>query len=285
MVGKAGKIPVIDDKNLLVYMREIAKYRPLTTAEEAELARKIKAGDSTALRRLVKSNLRFVVSVARTYDHQGLPLADLINEGNIGLIKAAHKFDDKKNFRFISYAVWWVRQAILKALADQSRTVKLPVNKVGHLQNVDRERSRLQQKLHRLPSREEIAESLGSRENAVSDSLRLLEKSLSLDSPLPQNNDKHYIDFIEDSVAEKPDEGIEQDSNFQRIANALHILPLREREILCMYYGFGYDVTFTLDEIGRRLDLTRERVRQLRDKALERLRNDETIEGLREVEL
>ncbi|MBD3346672.1 MAG: sigma-70 family RNA polymerase sigma factor [Chitinivibrionales bacterium] len=280
----ASKMPIVDDDSILIYLSEIAKYKPLATAEEAELGRRIKRDDKAALAKLIKSNLRFVVSVARTYEHQGLPLADLINEGNLGLIKAAYKFDDTKNFRFISYAVWWIRQSILKALADHSRAVKLPVNKVGQIQNVDRERTRLQQKLGRPPSRKEIAESLGAKEDSVAESLRLLDKTLSLNSPVATNQSRQYIDLITDNESESPDEVIERESKFDRIAGILHVLPLREREILCMYYGFGYDVTFTLDEIGRKLSLTRERVRQLRDRALERLRDENVIAALKKTE-
>jgi RNA polymerase primary sigma factor len=272
-------IPVIkkrqgfnEESALALYLREISKHNALSSEEESELAVRIRDGDQSALDRLVRCNLRFVVSVSRNYQNQGLPLSDLINEGNLGLIRAAKRFDERKNFRFISYAVWWIRQAILQALAEQSRIVKLPLNRVGTIHKIGKTQSRLEQRLNRLPYADEIAEELAINSREVRDAIRIGTSHLSLDAPVHSSKDSHLMDTIEDHKTERPDDAMKGGALTREVDQILSELNEREREVVKLYYGIDTEIPHTLEEIGIRLDLTRERVRQLKEKALRRLK-------------
>jgi RNA polymerase primary sigma factor len=262
-----------------VYMRDISRYTPLSSKEEASLAVRIRRGDRVALNRLVKSNLRFVISVARNYKNQGVPLSDLISEGNIGLIRAAHKFDEKKNFRFISYAVWWIRQAILQALARQSRLMKVPLNRVGIIYQVGKVRERLEQRHGRTPETREIAREGKMREDVVLGLTQVAQSHMSLDHPILNDGRHSVMDTLEADESYSPETEIVEDSFKAALEQSLDILGDREREVIRLYFGLGGEPELTLDEAGRRLGITRERVRQLRDRALDRLRN-EAVDGL-----
>jgi len=265
-----------------VYLRDISHYRPLSSREEAKLAVRIRRGDRSALNRLVKSNLRFVVSVARNYMNQGVPLGDLISEGNIGLIRAAHKFDEKKNFRFISYAVWWIRQAILQALARQSRIMNVPLNRVGIIYKVGKVRERLEQEHGREPELEEIARECELSQDIVETARRLAQNHVSIDQPV-LNDGKHSIsDTLTAEGGYMPDERVSENSFKIALERGLEVLNQREREVLKLYFGLDGEPELTLEETGRRLRITRERVRQLRDRALERLRA-EAVDRLKEA--
>lgn len=257
---------------LYLYLREIAKGRNLSSQEESQLAVRIHEGDTEALSKLVEANLRFVVSVAKNYQNQGLPLCDLINEGNLGLIRAARRFDEKKNFKFISYAVWWIRQAILQALADQSRIVKLPLNRVGMLYRIGKAQIKLEQSYGRQPAAAEIAQELDVSEKVVADTMKIGNSNVSLDSPLQEDEDGRLMDLMRDVDQEMPDENVMQVSLRQELESVLGTLSAREREILKLYFGVGEDTPYTLEEIGKRFDLTRERARQIKEKALARLK-------------
>ncbi|NLE00094.1 MAG: sigma-70 family RNA polymerase sigma factor, partial [Fibrobacter sp.] len=221
----------------------------------------------------VKANLRFVVSVCRNYQNQGLPLSDLINEGNLGLIRAAKRFDEKKNFKFISYAVWWIRQAILQALAEQSRIIKLPLNRVGTIHKIGKTQSKLEQKLCRSPNVDEIAEELQIAADEVSETIKIGNTYMSLDAPLQQGEDARLIDMLQDENQVSPDDGIMDISLQAEIDKTLDTLTEREKEVLKLYFGIGEDTAHTLEEIGQRFNLTRERVRQIKEKALRRLKH------------
>lgn len=262
-----------DEGSLALYLKEISKNKPLSAKEEAELAVKIRKGDKTALEKLVKSNLRFVVSVCCNYQNQGVPLSDLINEGNLGLIRAAKRFDEKKNFKFISYAVWWIRQAILQALAEQSRIVKLPLNRVGTIYKIGKTQTRLEQKYRRLPNIQEIAQELKIDENKVHDSIRIGNRHASLDAPLHHDKDSRFIDVLQDANQDRPDDSLRDISLQEEIAEILATLSQREREVVKLYFGIGEETAHTLDEIGQRFNLTRERVRQVKERALRRLKH------------
>ena len=262
-----------------VYMRDISRYTPLSSKEEAALAIRIRRGDRAALNRLVKSNLRFVISVARTYKNQGVPLGDLISEGNIGLIRAAHKFDEKKNFRFISYAVWWIRQAILQALARQSRLMKVPLNRVGIIYQVGKVRERLEQRHGRAPETREIAREGKMREDVVLGLTQVAQSHMSLDHPILNDGRHSVMDTLEADESYSPETEIVEDSFKAALEQSLDVLGNREREVIRLYFGLGGEPELTLDEAGRRLGITRERVRQLRDRALDRLRT-EAVDGL-----
>jgi RNA polymerase primary sigma factor len=264
----------LSEKNsLALYLKEISKSKTLSVEEETELAVAIKKGDRRALEKLVKANLRFVVSVCRNYQNQGLPLNDLINEGNYGLIRAAKRFDEKKNFKFISYAVWWIRQSILQALAEQSRIIKLPLNRVGTIHKIGKTQSKLEQKLLRSPNVEEIAQELNIEEKEVNDTIKIGNSYLSLDAPLKQGEDVHLIDMIRNDQQELTDVTIMDISLQEEIERILNTLSEREKEVLKLYFGIGEDTAHTLEEIGRRFNLTRERVRQIKEKALRRLKH------------
>ncbi len=270
-----------EDRSLDLYLREIGETPLINAAEEVRLARKIKQGDMSALEKLTRANLRFVVSVAKQYQNQGLSLADLINEGNIGLIKAAKRFDETRGFKFISYAVWWIRQAILQALAEQSRIVRLPLNRVGTLHKIGKISSRLEQGLGRVPSPEEIAKELELSEGEVADTLKISNSHLSLDAPFSVSEDNSLIDILEDEFQPSPDEALLCSSLRVEIEKALDSLTPREAEVINLYFGLSHDKALTLEEIGARFSLTRERVRQIKEKAIRRLRHASRSRSLR----
>lgn len=270
-----------EDRSLDLYLKEIGETPLINAAEEVRLAKKIKQGDQRALEALTKANLRFVVSVAKQYQNQGLSLADLINEGNIGLIKAAKRFDETRGFKFISYAVWWIRQAILQALAEQSRIVRLPLNRVGTLHKIGKISSRLEQKYSREPSPDEIAKALDLPANEVSDTLKISNSHLSLDAPFSQSEDNSLIDILEDEFQPSPDESLMSHSLRSEIEKALDTLTAREAEVINLYFGLNNDKALTLEEIGARFSLTRERVRQIKEKAIRRLRHASRSRSLR----
>ena len=270
-----------EDRSLDLYLREIGETPLINAAEEVRLARRIKQGDDKALENLTKANLRFVVSVAKQYQNQGLSLADLINEGNIGLIKAAKRFDETRGFKFISYAVWWIRQAILQALAEQSRIVRLPLNRVGTLHKIGKMSSRLEQYLGRVPSPNEIAKELELSEGEVSDTLKISNSHLSLDAPFSTSEDNSLIDILEDEFQPSPDESLLSHSLRIEIEKALDSLTPREAEVINLYFGLNSEKALTLEEIGARFSLTRERVRQIKEKAIRRLRHASRSRSLR----
>ena len=262
-----------EEGSLALYLKEIGKNRSLTVEEESKLAVRIRKNDRKALERLVKANLRFVVSVARNYQNQGLPLSDLINEGNLGLIRAAKRFDEKKNFKFISYAVWWIRQAILQALAEQSRIIKLPLNRVGTIHKIGKMQSRLEQKYRRLPNVEELAAELNIDPAEVQETIKIGNSHMSLDAPLQQGEDSRLMDVLQDKDQEQPDNGLMEISLQEEINHTLETLSEREKEVVRLYFGIGEETSHTLEEIGQRFNLTRERARQIKEKALRRLKH------------
>jgi RNA polymerase primary sigma factor len=264
-----------------LYLKEIGETPLLTPREEVALAKRIREGDQDALERLTKANLRFVVSVAKQYQNQGLSLADLINEGNIGLIKAAKRFDETRGFKFISYAVWWIRQAILQALAEQSRIVRLPLNRVGTLHKIGKISSSLEQEFGREPTPDEIASELELSEAEVSDTLKISNSHLSLDAPFSTSEDNSLIDVLEDEMQPAPDESLLKDSLRSEIEKALDTLTPREAEVINLYFGLNHEKALTLEEIGVRFSLTRERVRQIKEKAIRRLRHASRSKSLR----
>jgi RNA polymerase primary sigma factor len=261
-----------EEEYLDLYLREISKYKPVKAEEEARLAAAIKTGDRKSLDKLVKSNLRFVVSVARNYQNQGLALGDLINEGNLGLIRAAKRFDEKKNFKFISYAVWWIRQAILQALADQSRIVKLPINRVGVIHRIGKAEERLEQRYGRSPDFEEIATELELERTNVLDTLRIGNRHVSLDATIQGTDETSLLDVLRDPADESPDESAIGLSLREGINKCFEALKPREQEVIKLYFGLDGETAHTLDEIGERLSLTRERVRQIKENALKALK-------------
>jgi RNA polymerase primary sigma factor len=254
------------------YLHEIGKVDLLSPEEEVTLARKLKDGDEEALNRLVKANLRFVVSVAKQYQNQGLSLPDLINEGNLGLIKAAQRFDETRGFKFISYAVWWIRQSILQALAEQARIVKLPLNKIGSINKVNKAFTDLEQRYEREPSVEEIAEVLELASDDIKEALRSSNRHVSMDAPLTQDEDSNMYDVILSPDSPAPDRGLLNDSLRKEIERALATLTPREANIIRLYFGLNGKHPHTLEEIGEEFDLTRERVRQIKEKAIKRLK-------------
>lgn len=270
-----------EDRSLDLYLREIGETPLIDADEEVRLAKQIKQGSKIALENLTKANLRFVVSVAKQYQNQGLSLADLINEGNIGLIKAAKRFDETRGFKFISYAVWWIRQAILQALAEQSRIVRLPLNRVGTLHKIGKISSSLEQDLGREPSPDEIAKELDLSAGEVSDTLKISNSHLSLDAPFSVSEDNSLIDILEDEYQPAPDEELLQQSLKLEIEKALDTLTPREAEVISLYFGLNYEKALTLEEIGARFSLTRERVRQIKEKAIRRLRHASRSRSLR----
>ena len=262
-----------ESQSLDKYLQEIGKVDLLTAEQEIELAIRIKNGDQSALEALTKANLRFVVSVAKQYQNQGLSLGDLINEGNLGLIKAAKRFDETRGFKFISYAVWWIRQSILQALAEQSRIVKLPLNRVGTIHKIGKIQCRLEQKYGRTPDSEEIASELSIQVSEVRETLKIGNSHLSLDVPLKNNEDVRYIDTLTNSEQELPDAGLMEVSLLEEINKTLDMLSEREKEVIRLYFGIGEETAHTLEEIGQRFNLTRERARQIKEKALCRLKH------------
>jgi len=270
-----------DRKAFERYLRDLQDLPLITAEQEAELAGRIKGGDREALKKLVEANLRFVVSVARQFQGQGLSLADLVAEGNVGLIEAAKRFDGTKGFKFISYAVWWIRQAILAALAKQSRIVRLPQNKIGQLHKIQRESSRLQQKLHRDPKCDEVAKKLGTEEENVSSTLALSKVYLSLDAPLRDDSKEDLKSLLVDDSQPSPDRSLWKDSLISQVKSSLSTLENRESQVIRLYFGIDRDDSLTLEEIGDRMNLTRERVRQIRNKAISRLRHISRSRALR----
>jgi RNA polymerase primary sigma factor len=273
-LSKLAKKPYTrEDQSLDRYLQEIGEVELLTAPEEVDLARLIKQGSQDALEKLTKANLRFVVSVAKQYQNQGLSLGDLINEGNLGLIKAAKRFDETKGFKFISYAVWWIRQAILQALAEQSRIVRLPLNRVGALHKIGKTSSGLEQEFGREPSANEIADELEMSPFEVMDTLKISSRHLSLDAPFNDGEDNRLLDVLEDKFQPSPDEKLISDSLKAEIVKALSTLTDREAEVISLYFGINRDHSLTLEEIGEKFKLTRERVRQIKEKAIKRLRH------------
>jgi RNA polymerase primary sigma factor len=255
------------------YLQDIGKEELITTDEEVQLAQRIRAGDQQALEKLCKANLRFVVSVAKQYQNQGLSLPDLINEGNLGLIKAARRFDETRGFKFISYAVWWIRQSILQALAEQSRIVRLPLNQVGSLSKMNKVSSRLEQKFERPPSADEIATEMELPQHKVEETLRISTRTISMDAPIDQDDDMKFLDVFVSEDAPGTDEDLIRESLAREIQRSLSTLAEKEREIINLFYGIGVPHNYTLEEIGDMFDLTRERVRQIKEKALRRLKH------------
>ncbi|MFA5647450.1 MAG: RNA polymerase sigma factor RpoD/SigA [Bacteroidales bacterium] len=254
------------------YLHEIGKVELLTTEEEVNLARLIKEGDKAAFDHLIKANLRFVVSVAKQYQNQGLSLPDLINEGNLGLIKAAQRFDETRGFKFISYAVWWIRQAVLQALAEQSRIVKLPLNKIGSINKVNRAFTKLEQQFEREPSIEELSEVLELAPGDIKEALKSSNRHISMDAPISPDEDGNLYDILLTNEMPAPDRGLLNDSLKKEIERALATLTPREASIIRLYFGLNGKHQHTLEEIGEELDLTRERVRQIKEKAIKRLK-------------
>ncbi len=277
----AKKIKTRENQSLDRYLQEIGEVELLTPEEEIELARRIKKNDQKALEKLTKANLRFVVSVAKQYQNQGLSLGDLINEGNLGLIKAAKRFDETRGFKFISYAVWWIRQSILQALAEQSRVVRLPLNRVGALNKIGKAFSNLEQEYEREPSASEIAEELEMTPYEVSDTLKISGKHLSLDAPFNEGDDNRLLDVIEDEQQPPPDDPLLNESLRIEVRRALKTLSEREAEVIRLYFGLEREHPLTLEEIGERFNLTRERVRQIKEKAIRRLRHTSRSRMLR----
>ncbi|MCQ2149010.1 MAG: RNA polymerase sigma factor RpoD/SigA [Bacteroidales bacterium] len=253
------------------YLQEIGREELVTPEEEVELAQRIRKGDPVALEKLTRANLRFVVSVAKQYQNQGLSLPDLINEGNLGLIKAAEKFDETRGFKFISYAVWWIRQSILQALAEQSRIVRLPLNQVGSLNKISKALGKFEQENERLPSDEELAEIIDVPRDKIADTMRVSGRHISVDAPFVEGEDNSLLDILPNEDSPSADKGLVGESLSLEIDRALQILTPREREIIKSFFGIGCQ-EMTLEEIGERLDLTRERVRQIKEKAIRKLK-------------
>ena len=262
-----------DEGSLDQYLRDISVYPLITREQEVELAKRIRKTDQEALDTLVRSNLRFVVSVAKKYQNQGVSLSDLINEGNLGLIRAAHKFDETKGIKFISYAVWWIRQAILQALAEQSRIVRVPLNRAGTLHRIGKRASSLLQELGREPTHEEIAEGMDITEEEVAKTMSISQTHLSLDAPMTPGEDNKLLDYLPDTLNPTPDEQTLEKALTDAVQESLSQLKEREAKILRLYFGLGESEPMTLEEIGAVLGITRERVRQIKEKALSRLRH------------
>jgi RNA polymerase primary sigma factor len=255
------------------YLQDIGREELITAEEEVELARRIKSGDQTALEKLIKANLRFVVSVAKQYQNQGLSLPDLINEGNLGLIKAAQRFDETRGFKFISYAVWWIRQSILQALAEQSRLVRLPLNQVGSLNKIKKASSKLEQEFERPPSLDEIAASLEIPEHKIDKAMKITTRYISVDAPISQDDDMKFLDVFISEDLPKTDSNLMRESLNKEIQRSLSTLTEKERDVINLYYGIGMNHGLTLEEIGAKFNLTRERVRQIKEKAIRRLKH------------
>jgi RNA polymerase primary sigma factor len=270
-----------ESQSLDKYLQEIGKVDLLTPDEEVDLAKRIRDGDQFALERLTKANLRFVVSVAKQYQNQGLSLGDLINEGNLGLIKAAQRFDETRGFKFISYAVWWIRQSILQALAEQSRIVRLPLNRVGSLNKISKTFSELEQKFEREPSPDELAEVLDVSTSEVVDTLKISGRHVSMDAPFVQGEENSLLDVLENDGEQTPDSGLISDSLRKEVQRALSTLTQREADVVTLYFGLNGEHAMTLEEIGEKFNLTRERVRQIKEKAIRRLRHTSRSKALK----
>jgi RNA polymerase primary sigma factor len=262
-----------ENQSLDKYLSEIAKVELITAEQEVELAKRIRDGDQVALEKLAKANLRFVVSVAKQYQNNGMSLGDLINEGNVGLIKAASRFDETRGFKFISYAVWWIRQSIMQALAEQSRIVRLPLNRVGSLNKISRAFSELEQKYEREPSAEELAKVLDMSPEEIENNQRISGRSISMNAPFVQGEENSLLDVLENDSEETPDQGLMNSSLQKEIARSLSTLTERESEVIASYFGLNGSQSMTLEEIGDKFQLTRERVRQIKEKATRKLRN------------
>ena len=263
------------------YLQEIGKVELITAEEEVELARRIRNGDREALEKLTKANLRFVVSVSKQYQNQGLSLPDLINEGNLGLIKAAQRFDETRGFKFISYAVWWIRQSILQALAEQSRIVRLPLNKIGSINKINKAYARLEQEHEREPDAVEIAEMLDIPEGEVKESMRNSGRHVSMDAPLIQDEDNTLYDVLRSDETNTPEKELIVESLRKEIDRAISTLTPREADVIRLYFGLNSKHPMTLEEIGEKFDLTRERVRQIKEKALRRLKHTSRSKNLK----
>jgi RNA polymerase primary sigma factor len=271
-----------ESQSLEKYLQEIGKVELITPEEEVKLARQIKQGDQRALDRLTKANLRFVVSVAKQYQNQGLSLPDLINEGNLGLIKAAQRFDETRGFKFISYAVWWIRQSILQSLAEQARIVRLPLNKVGLTNRIQKTFSQLEQEYEREPTAEELAEALGMDIEEVSASMGISSRHVSMDSPMSEGEENTLLDVLENPNAEKTDADLDHTQSLKtEIERSLTSLTERQKEVICYFFGIGVDHPMSLEDIGERFSLTRERVRQIKDKAITKLKTNTRCQVLR----
>ena len=279
---KIKKLGSDANRSLSKYLQEISRYDPLEPSREVELAIRVKQGDRLALKELTEANLRFVVSVAKDYQGQGLPLTDLINEGNLGLIKAAERFDETRGFKFISYAVWWIRQSILQALAEHSRIVRLPLNRVGTISKINKAAERLEQEFERSPRADELARQLEMKPHEVNDAQRISRRHHSLDTPFSDEDKNCLLDVIPDQATEEPDKELQMDSLQEEVAAALDTLKDREREVIRMYFGIGQSYALTLNEIGEEFGLTRERVRQIKEKAIRRLRHRSRSRKLRQ---
>ena len=262
------------------FLQDVSREEMISAEEEVLLAQRIKNGDQEALDKLVKANLRFVISVAKQYQNQGLSLPDLINEGNLGLIKAAKRFDETRGFKFISYAVWWIRQAILQALAEQSRIVRLPLNQVGAINRIKKETSILEQKLERSPTLDELSETLDTTREKLSDLISISFKAISMDAPVTEDEEINLIDIYQDDSAEGTDKKVMQDSLSAEISRCLSILNQREREVIALFYGIGQNHGYTLEEVAVHFNLTKERVRQIKDRAIKRLKERAQTEQL-----
>lgn len=281
MSKKDRKVGSDSNRALSKYLEEIGKFEPLTPNEEIDLAQRLRAGDRDALKKLTESNLRFVVSVAKDYQGQGLPLTDLINEGNLGLIKAAERFDETRGFKFISYAVWWIRQSILQALAEHSRIVRLPLNRVGTISKITKEAEILEQQYERAPLQDEIASGLEMESEEVSDAIRISRKHQSLNDPFRDGESNALIDVIQDDMQLSPDHPLMDESLKQEIRSALNTLKKRERDVIKMYFGIDREYALTLNEIGEEFSLTRERVRQIKENAIRRLSHKSRSKNLK----
>ncbi|MCP4932414.1 MAG: RNA polymerase sigma factor RpoD/SigA [Candidatus Marinimicrobia bacterium] len=280
-MAKASRPINESNRSLSQYLEEIGKYEPLHPSREVELALAIKKGDRLAMKELVEANLRFVVSVAKDYQGQGLPLTDLINEGNMGLMKAAGRFDETRGFKFISYAVWWIRQSILQALAEHSRIVRLPLNRVGTISKITKQAERLESEIERSPNEEEIGRNLEMTSDEVIDAMRISRRHHSLNAPFRDGDKNSLIDVIKDDGQIHPDEPLMAESLKDEIRQSLDTLKERERQVIKMYFGIDRDYALTLNEIGEEFSLTRERVRQIKEKAIRRLRHRSRSKSLR----
>jgi RNA polymerase primary sigma factor len=261
-----------ESQSLDKYLQEIGKVDLITAEVEVELAKRIREGDQAALEKLTKANLRFVVSVAKQYQNNGLTLGDLINEGNVGLIKAASRFDEKRGFKFISYAVWWIRQSIMQALAEQSRIVRLPLNRIGSLTKITKTFSDLEQKFQREPSTQEVAEVIGLTPEEITDSLRISGRHVSVDAPFSQGEEGSLLDVLSDINESNPESSMMAESLVKEVQRALATLTIREADVISLYFGLNNKHSMTLEEIADKFNLTRERVRQIKEKATRRLR-------------
>ncbi|WKN30408.1 RNA polymerase sigma factor RpoD/SigA [Porifericola rhodea] len=270
-----------ETQSLDKYLQEISKVSLITAEMEVEFAKKIREGDQLALEKLTKANLRFVVSVAKQYQNKGMSLNDLINEGNLGLIKAAKRFDETRGFKFISYAVWWIRQSIIQSLAEQSRMVRLPLNRIGTLNKIGKTFAELEQKNQREPTVEEIAEVLDISEEEIEMSLKVSNRHLSINAPFMEGEENGLLDVLENEKESNPDDNLIQDSLQRELQRSLSVLTQRESDVISLYFGLNGSKAMTLEEIGSKYNLTRERVRQIKEKATRRLRNSSKTNALR----